>query len=153
MQEWEGRLNVGMSNSVTTAIRESVRGMAIGKTKTTEKADRATVEQVTSNLNCLNFCSNEKFSVIFIVIISSCAFHILKKKEFTIGCLYLVGHVQGIIQIKHINNCVIFQAIDPRTRMVLFKMLNRGVFHDINGCISTGKEVRGSLHPSICYLL
>ncbi|KNA07268.1 hypothetical protein SOVF_172580 [Spinacia oleracea] len=65
-----------MSNSVTTAIRESVRGMAIGKKKNTEKADRATVEQ----------------------------------------------------------------AIDPRTRMVLFKMLNRGVFNDINGCISTGKE-------------
>ncbi|KAF7123443.1 hypothetical protein RHSIM_Rhsim12G0174400 [Rhododendron simsii] len=76
LEEWEGRLNVGMSNSVTTAIRGSVREMAIGKTKTTEKADRATVEQ----------------------------------------------------------------AIDPRTRMVLFKMLNRGVFHDINGCISTGKE-------------
>ncbi|XVF11526.1 hypothetical protein REPUB_Repub08aG0035700 [Reevesia pubescens] len=76
LEEWEGRLNVGMSNSVTTAIRESVRDMAIGKIKTTEKADRATVEQ----------------------------------------------------------------AIDPRTRMVLFKMLNRGVFHDINGCISTGKE-------------
>ncbi|KAM3210143.1 hypothetical protein ACQJBY_064273 [Aegilops geniculata] len=32
------------------------------------------------------------------------------------------------------------QAIDPRTRMVLFKMLNRGVFNNINGCISTGKE-------------
>lgn len=76
LEEWEGRLNVGMSNSVTTAIRESVRDMAIGKTKTTEKADRATVEQ----------------------------------------------------------------AIDPRTRMVLFKMLNRGVFNNINGCISTGKE-------------
>ncbi|XP_020218769.1 serine/threonine-protein kinase rio1 [Cajanus cajan] len=76
LEEWEGRMNVGMSNSVTTAIRGSVRDMAIGKTKTTEKADRATVEQ----------------------------------------------------------------AIDPRTRMVLFKMLNRGVFHDINGCISTGKE-------------
>ncbi|CAA2988692.1 serine threonine- kinase RIO1-like [Olea europaea subsp. europaea] len=76
LEEWEGRLNVGMSNSVTTAIRGSVRDMAIGKTKTTEKADRATVEQ----------------------------------------------------------------AIDPRTRMVLFKMLNRGVFNDINGCISTGKE-------------
>ncbi|KAI3763219.1 hypothetical protein L1987_53672 [Smallanthus sonchifolius] len=76
LEEWEGRWNSGMSNSVTTAIRESVRGTAIGKTKTTEKADRATVEQ----------------------------------------------------------------AIDPRTRMVLFKMLNRGVFHDINGCISTGKE-------------
>ncbi|MCD7460875.1 hypothetical protein HAX54_044638 [Datura stramonium] len=76
LEEWEGRIKVGMSNSVTTAIRGSVRDMAIGKTKTTEKADRATVEQ----------------------------------------------------------------AIDPRTRMVLFKMLNRGVFHDINGCISTGKE-------------
>ncbi|PON72158.1 Serine/threonine protein kinase [Trema orientale] len=76
LEEWEGRINVGMSNSVTTAIRGSVREMAIGRTKTTEKADRATVEQ----------------------------------------------------------------AIDPRTRMVLFKMLNRGVFHDINGCISTGKE-------------
>ncbi|XP_042498236.1 serine/threonine-protein kinase RIO1-like [Macadamia integrifolia] len=76
LEEWEGRLNVSMSNSVTTAIRESVRDMAIGRTRTTEKADRATVEQ----------------------------------------------------------------AIDPRTRMVLFKMLNRGVFHDINGCISTGKE-------------
>ncbi|ERN07781.1 serine/threonine-protein kinase RIO1 [Amborella trichopoda] len=76
LEEWEGRLNVGMSNSVATAIRESVRGMAIGRTRTTEKADRATVEQ----------------------------------------------------------------AIDPRTRMVLFRMLNRGVFHDINGCISTGKE-------------
>ncbi|KAJ4835224.1 hypothetical protein Tsubulata_021049, partial [Turnera subulata] len=76
LEEWEGRMNVGMSNSVTTAIRDSVRGMAIGKTRTTEKADRATVEQ----------------------------------------------------------------ALDPRTRMVLFKMLNRGVFNDMNGCISTGKE-------------
>ncbi|KAL6177632.1 hypothetical protein ACLB2K_049157 [Fragaria x ananassa] len=75
LEEWEGR-HVGMCNSVTTAIRESVRDMATGRTRTTEKADRATVEQ----------------------------------------------------------------AIDPRTRMVLFKMLNRGVFQDINGCISTGKE-------------
>ncbi|XP_072991108.1 uncharacterized protein [Typha latifolia] len=76
LEEWEGRLNVGMSNSVTTAIRDSVREMSIGRTRHSEKADRATVEQ----------------------------------------------------------------AIDPRTRMVLFKMLNRGVFNDINGCISTGKE-------------
>lgn len=76
LEEWEGRMNIAMSNTVTTAIRGSVREMAIGKTKTTEKADRATVEQ----------------------------------------------------------------AIDPRTRMVLFKMLNRGVFQDMNGCISTGKE-------------
>ncbi|KAL6652510.1 hypothetical protein ACP70R_011435 [Stipagrostis hirtigluma subsp. patula] len=76
LEEWEGRMNVGMSNSVTTAIRDSIRDTAIGKIRNTEKADRATVEQ----------------------------------------------------------------AIDPRTRMVLFKMLNRGVFNNINGCISTGKE-------------
>nr|CAB3483622.1 unnamed protein product [Digitaria exilis] len=76
LEEWEGRMNVGMSNSVTTAIRDSIRDGAIGKIRNTEKADRATVEQ----------------------------------------------------------------AIDPRTRMVLFKMLNRGTFSNINGCISTGKE-------------
>ncbi|XP_023155981.1 serine/threonine-protein kinase rio1-like isoform X4 [Zea mays] len=76
LEEWEGRMNVAMSNSVTTAIRDSIRDTAIGKIRNTEKADRATVEQ----------------------------------------------------------------AIDPRTRMVLFKMLNRGVFNNINGCISTGKE-------------
>ncbi|PHT26492.1 hypothetical protein CQW23_33896 [Capsicum baccatum] len=34
-----------MSNSLTTPIRGSVRDMAIGKTKTTEKADRATVRR------------------------------------------------------------------------------------------------------------
>ncbi|CAN1346580.1 Serine/threonine-protein kinase RIO1 [Linum perenne] len=45
LEEWEGRTNFGMSNTVTTAIRGSVRDMAIGKTRVTEKADRATVEQ------------------------------------------------------------------------------------------------------------
>ncbi|KAL2927132.1 Serine/threonine-protein kinase RIO1 [Bienertia sinuspersici] len=45
LEELEGRTNVGMSNSVITATRESLRGMAIGKTRNTEKADRATVEQ------------------------------------------------------------------------------------------------------------
>lgn len=110
VQEWEGRLNIGMSNSVTTAIRESVRDMAIGKTKTTEKADRATVEQVQISY------IYSKFPLFFFL-----NFFFMKRKKM----------------VKY----VVFQAIDPRTRMVLFKMLNRGVFHDINGCISTGKEV------------
>ena len=30
--------------------------------------------------------------------------------------------------------------MDPRTRMILFKMLSRHIFTEINGCISTGKE-------------
>ncbi|KAI9144105.1 RIO1 family-domain-containing protein [Paraphysoderma sedebokerense] len=32
------------------------------------------------------------------------------------------------------------QVLDPRTRMILFKMLNRNIISEINGCISTGKE-------------
>eukprot|EP00854_Cymbomonas_tetramitiformis_P020965 gene20965-25157_t len=45
--------------------------------------------------------------------------------------LYCDGHVV-IIDVS--------QALDPRTRMVLFKMLSRGVMSEVNGCISTGKE-------------
>lgn len=32
------------------------------------------------------------------------------------------------------------QVMDPRTRMILFKLLNRGTISTVNGCISTGKE-------------
>ncbi|KAJ8080543.1 Serine/threonine-protein kinase rio1 [Marasmius tenuissimus] len=32
------------------------------------------------------------------------------------------------------------QVLDPRTRLILFKMIGRGLIHDVNGCISTGKE-------------
>lgn len=32
------------------------------------------------------------------------------------------------------------QVMDPRTRMILFKLLNRNMITEINGCISTGKE-------------
>ncbi|CAM6125327.1 unnamed protein product [Calypogeia fissa] len=38
------------------------------------------------------------------------------------------------------DRATVEQALDPRTRMVLFKLLNRGVFQEIHGCISTGKE-------------
>jgi len=33
------------------------------------------------------------------------------------------------------------QVLDPRTRLILFKLLNRGIITEIHGCISTGKEV------------
>ena len=32
-------------------------------------------------------------------------------------------------------------VMDPRTRFILYQMLNRGQLKEINGCISTGKEV------------
>jgi RIO kinase 1 len=38
------------------------------------------------------------------------------------------------------------QVLDPRTRLILFKMIGRGLIHEVNGCVSTGKEVRFQLH-------
>ncbi|KAF5360906.1 hypothetical protein D9756_004898 [Leucocoprinus leucothites] len=32
------------------------------------------------------------------------------------------------------------QVLDPRTRLILFKMIGRGVIDEVNGCVSTGKE-------------
>ena len=32
------------------------------------------------------------------------------------------------------------QVLDPRTRMILFKLMNRGLLTQVNGCVSTGKE-------------
>lgn len=52
---------------------------------------------------------------------------------------------QGVSRVKEkADRATVEQVLDPRTRMVLFKMLNRGVFSEINGCLSTGKEVRGA---------
>lgn len=33
------------------------------------------------------------------------------------------------------------QVLDPRTRIILFKMIKRGLIEEVNGCVSTGKEV------------
>lgn len=68
-------MNVGMSNSVTTAIRDSIRETTIGKTRNTEKADRATVEQV---------CN---FSLCWVVFISFSAL------ELNLFCLQLCNPV------------------------------------------------------------
>uniref|UniRef100_A0A8D1A4Q2 Serine/threonine-protein kinase RIO1 n=3 Tax=Sus scrofa TaxID=9823 RepID=A0A8D1A4Q2_PIG len=38
------------------------------------------------------------------------------------------------------DRATVEQVLDPRTRMILFKMLTRGVIAEIHGCISTGKE-------------
>ncbi|CAO3653406.1 unnamed protein product [Mucor hiemalis] len=44
------------------------------------------------------------------------------------------------IQKDKADRATVEQVLDPRTRIILFKMLNRGIFYEINGCISTGKE-------------
>ncbi|XP_054982443.1 serine/threonine-protein kinase RIO1 [Sorex araneus] len=38
------------------------------------------------------------------------------------------------------DRATVEQVLDPRTRMILFKMLTRGVISEIHGCVSTGKE-------------
>lgn len=38
------------------------------------------------------------------------------------------------------DRATVEQVLDPRTRMIIFKMIQRGIFNELNGCISTGKE-------------
>ncbi|RKP06350.1 RIO1 family-domain-containing protein, partial [Thamnocephalis sphaerospora] len=38
------------------------------------------------------------------------------------------------------DRATVEQVLDPRTRIILFKLLNRNVIYEINGCVSTGKE-------------
>ncbi|KAI8814792.1 RIO1 family-domain-containing protein [Cladochytrium replicatum] len=38
------------------------------------------------------------------------------------------------------DRATVEQVLDPRTRMIIFKMLNSNIIFEINGCISTGKE-------------
>ncbi|EXX58103.1 Rio1p [Rhizophagus irregularis DAOM 197198w] len=38
------------------------------------------------------------------------------------------------------DRATVEQVLDPRTRIILFKMINRNVIYEINGCVSTGKE-------------
>ncbi|KAI0304524.1 RIO1-domain-containing protein [Multifurca ochricompacta] len=46
------------------------------------------------------------------------------------------------------------QVLDPRTRIILFKMIGRGLIHEVNGCVSTGKEanVYHALTPDSAHL-
>ena len=46
---------------------------------------------------------------------------------------------QGKVRDKA-DRATVEQVMDPRTRMILFKLLNRGFISEIDGCISTGKE-------------
>lgn len=44
------------------------------------------------------------------------------------------------------------QCLDPRTRLILYKMLNQQFVTEINGCLSTGKEVLLIIKPPINFL-
>ncbi len=38
------------------------------------------------------------------------------------------------------DRATVEQVLDPRTRVILMKLLNKKIISEINGCISTGKE-------------
>ena len=46
------------------------------------------------------------------------------------------------------DRATVEQVLDPRTRLVLFKMMGRGLLEVVEGCVSTGKEVRDLARPS-----
>ena len=55
---------------------------------------------------------------------------------------YLISNVHFCrVRVKDkADRATMEQVLDPRTRMILFKMLNKKAISEINGCISTGKE-------------
>jgi len=38
------------------------------------------------------------------------------------------------------DRATVEQVLDERTRRILLKLLNNEIVHEINGCLSTGKE-------------
>lgn len=48
---------------------------------------------------------------------------------------------RGINRVKDKSDrATVEQVLDPRTRVILVKMLNKKIINEINGCLSTGKE-------------
>ena len=46
----------------------------------------------------------------------------------------------GVLNKDKEDRATVEQALDPRTMLILFKMLSRETFTEIHGCVSTGKE-------------
>jgi RIO kinase 1 len=51
-----------------------------------------------------------------------------------------ISNARGIIMQGRDDRATMEQVMDPRTRLILFKLLNSGFLSSINGCVSTGKE-------------
>ncbi len=54
-----------------------------------------------------------------------------------------MGHMESTKRISHTgrdDRATSEQCLDPRTRLILFRLLSTGVFEKIDGCLSTGKE-------------
>jgi RIO kinase 1 len=55
--------------------------------------------------------------------------------------MFGLGQKQSRYKVKDKSDrATVEQVLDPRTRMIIFKMIQRGIISELNGCISTGKE-------------
>jgi RIO kinase 1 len=43
-------------------------------------------------------------------------------------------------EVDKADRATVDQVLDPRTRLILFKIVSRGILDEVGGCISTGKE-------------
>ncbi|KAI9484461.1 RIO1 family-domain-containing protein [Zychaea mexicana] len=69
----------------------------------------------------------------------------IQVSDYTPGAVAVGGgsrkaNGERTIQKDKADRATVEQVLDPRTRIILFKMLNKGIFYEINGCVSTGKE-------------
>jgi RIO kinase 1 len=46
------------------------------------------------------------------------------------------------------DRATVEQVLDPRTRLILFRLIQRGVFDSLEGCVSTGKEA--NVYHAVC---
>ena len=83
----------------------------------------------------------------FLTILSSACHHSTVGKWVTaetcpapLWTSYLVGFVLRQKVRDKSDRATAEQVMDPRTRMILFKLLSRQIISEVNGCISTGKE-------------
>uniref|UniRef100_A0A915LIG2 Serine/threonine-protein kinase RIO1 n=1 Tax=Meloidogyne javanica TaxID=6303 RepID=A0A915LIG2_MELJA len=71
----------------------------------------------------------------------------LRSQSLRSGEAYIQSHMSKIEASKEhrrhndrSNRATVEQVLDPRTRLILFQLIQRGFFDTVEGCISTGKE-------------
>ena len=62
--------------------------------------------------------------------------------NYTTNCVKMIDILIIVLIVYDIASLCVFQehAIDEKTRLILYKMVNAEVLENVNGIISTGKE-------------
>lgn len=160
VQEWEGRVNGGMSNSVTTAIRGSVRDMAIGKIRNTEKADRATVEQVKSSNLGIVFCIEFLYSCImnesfFPRLNSRRPFGLMTDDDavYYAKCFSLAGYFYFSLKSSGFYFDCLINILITFYRLWAFKMNSINVFRMSKACLTASSFYVAYIIPRVWFIV